>query len=156
MTSSIQLSSPPLLIQISHSSVYTAFMMFTNAKTRSHSISISLPTLPRLRAYRSASQTIVAHVSRRRHSPASNRSLPVVQLRNAAFVLPLDRFSLALRQISRTLQFWPRVVLIWGSFKLTQISVALQRKYRKDGWERSMWDKRHSSAGDVCRILIFY
>lgn len=67
-----------------------------------------------------------------------------------AFVNPNGNSILVrTRQVGRSLEFWGRVISIWTSFKVTQAYVALQRRYRTEGWTRRVWNAQHERAGDV-------
>lgn len=59
------------------------------------------------------------------------------------------------RQVGRSLEFWRRVIAIWASFKSTQLSVALQRKFRGPNWPARVWEARHERAGDVSFCYIY-
>lgn len=53
------------------------------------------------------------------------------------------------RYTIRGLVFWRRVLTIWATFKLTQMSVSLQRPFRKPNWPARAWSSQHRRAADV-------
>lgn len=67
-----------------------------------------------------------------------------------AFAAPnFDCFGVAVQRTIRSLQFWRKVLTIWASFKITQVSIAFQSKFRQSEWPRRAWDQQHDRAGDV-------
>lgn len=81
-------------------------------------------------------------VAVKRVHPANSSSLSFVNSR-------LQQFELVFRQSARSLQFWKRVLSIWATFKITQIHIAAQHRFRSQNWPRQVWDAQHRKAANV-------
>lgn len=85
----------------------------------------------------------------------TSRKPPTIQ--NAyASVIPqfVTTNTLALRRVSRTIEFWARVLSIWSTYKAVQVFVGVQRPFRDDVWQARVWDAQHRRAAEVGHCLL--
>jgi hypothetical protein len=66
-----------------------------------------------------------------------------------AFLITTNPLHNGMRRAWRALTFWGRVAAIWGTFKITQVRVALLRASRGEAWVHNVWKIQHEKAGDV-------
>lgn len=83
----------------------------------------------------------------------NKRNVPFCS-QNAFITLNADGLIAVMRQTTRSLQFWRRVLTIWASFKFTQANVTLQAQFRNADWQRRTWDRQHHRAADVRSVCL--